>query len=460
MRPSLTHILLCCLLLPLSVLTGQVNFKIDRYSDTHFRITGTGTLPATAPTVRPYLCSFENLLVGPVSGSLTFSDNTLEIGGVPVVTYLTNTDGRLSFHSTGTPFPAGGAVSGSVEINLVGATLMPDGTTGDFLWGLDDTPAWLVDAGDYLLCSQAFFKIERFSDTELRITGSGNMPATAPTVRPWLCSFENILVSPVTGTLAFSNNTLEIGGVPVVTYLTNTDGRISLNSTGTAFPAGGAISGSVDITLLGATLMPASSIGDFLWGQDNTPAWLIDAGNYLLCDASTLPVQFTFFHATIIDQEVELNWGTHTEYQNEGFDIQRSTNGQDWLTIGFVEGRGTVATPQRYSFADVQLSTGNYYYRLRQKDVDGGVHYSIVRRVSIPAQQLGIRIFPNPSRANINFQGIEEGLIIIYDRHGKMVLKARFSGSQFDISMLPKGAYLVYLKAKNGAWTHKQLHKL
>jgi N-acetylneuraminic acid mutarotase len=59
------------------------------------------------------------------------------------------------------------------------------------------------------------------------------------------------------------------------------------------------------------------------------------------CDPSILPVELVSFTATSNGKEVILNWSTATELNNQLFEVQRSFEGSDFATIGFVYGKGT-----------------------------------------------------------------------------------------------------------------------
>ncbi|MCB9298124.1 MAG: hypothetical protein H6559_34125 [Lewinellaceae bacterium] len=66
-------------------------------------------------------------------------------------------------------------------------------------------------------------------------------------------------------------------------------------------------------------------------------------------DFSALPVTWVSFEAREGKEGIALHWETGAEENNAGFDVQRSRDGIDWETLGFVEGRGTGAI---YEFRD------------------------------------------------------------------------------------------------------------
>lgn len=54
-------------------------------------------------------------------------------------------------------------------------------------------------------------------------------------------------------------------------------------------------------------------------------------------------------------------------------DIERSSDGVKFLTIGTVKGSGTISEHVNYSFSDFDPNKGANYYRLRQIDFDGAM---------------------------------------------------------------------------------------
>jgi hypothetical protein len=106
-----------------------------------------------------------------------------------------------------------------------------------------------------------------------------------------------------------------------------------------------------------------------------------------------LPVELTSFSANKIKDGVQLIWRTETEMNNYGFEIERSESGgyqnkdDNWILLGFVEGYGNSNSPQNYFFADLNVKTGKYNYRLKQIDNDGSFAYSEIVQIDIGAYQ-------------------------------------------------------------------------
>jgi len=68
---------------------------------------------------------------------------------------------------------------------------------------------------------------------------------------------------------------------------------------------------------------------------------------------------------------VILNWTTASQINNDYFEIQRSTDVEEWQTISTIEGEGNSNTETTYMSLDLQPTSGISYYRLKQTDYDG-----------------------------------------------------------------------------------------
>jgi len=111
-----------------------------------------------------------------------------------------------------------------------------------------------------------------------------------------------------------------------------------------------------------------------------------------------VPVEFTSFSSVVDGNNVILNWSTATELNNLGFEVQRSTAGNEFATVGFVNGHGTTTEAKDYRFVDANLTAGNYTYRLKQVDFNGTFSYSdeVNADVTAPVQFELSQNYPNP----------------------------------------------------------------
>jgi hypothetical protein len=171
--------------------------------------------------------------------------------------------------------------------------------------------------------------------------------------------------------------------------------------------------------------------------------------------ANALPVSLVKFEGQLNGSIVLLRWITASELNNDYFEVQRSTDGFEFIALGKVTGRGTTNNTSEYYYEDESLVKGNNYYRLKQFDYDGKSSYSKVIIINYDgATPLGITLYPNPTISqNINLKLInstgEDVVIRIYDLAGKTqfqsIATSENLSSEMDLKTgeLKAGVYIV-----------------
>jgi len=194
----------------------------------------------------------------------------------------------------------------------------------------------------------------------------------------------------------------------------------------------------------------------------------LSTGLYICSFDSGLPVELTSFTARIDERNIILNWTTATETNNLGFEIQRRLDG-DYRTIGFVEGHGNSNSPKQYNFIDTDIGlSGNYYYRLKQIDIDGTIEFSQEIEVKLinPSKFELKQNYPNPFNpsTNISFLIPEPGFVTlkVYNILGEEVAElinefkeAGYYEINFSAANLPSGIYIAKLSTGNNIQTIK-----
>jgi hypothetical protein len=177
--------------------------------------------------------------------------------------------------------------------------------------------------------------------------------------------------------------------------------------------------------------------------------------------AAPLPVALVDFTAQAQGGGVSLAWHTASEVGSDRFDVERSTDGTTFGKLGAVAAHGTTTQAHAYAFRDAQLPSGAtmLYYRLRQVDLDGSVHFSPVRSVAIAmsAVAFGAEVYPNPWVGELHVQlagiGAEPISFLLYDALGKLVRSHTTASAQQVVlpaaTDLPTGVY--YLRISQGA---------
>jgi len=194
---------------------------------------------------------------------------------------------------------------------------------------------------------------------------------------------------------------------------------------------------------------------------------------------SHLPVELVYFKYEILDSTLTLEWGTATEVQCYGFNLERYSAGT-WYTLPFVPGHGDSNTPWDYSFVDTTaIKSNTYLYRLKQIDVDGGYKYSDTLTVlfltgikkegdNVPDGFLVSQNYPNPFNPTTNIDvkiplGSEIKLKV-FDVKGKLVsyhnYGERYPGIyslSFDGSNLSSGVYYYTIYVGQFRRTHSMV---
>ena len=109
-----------------------------------------------------------------------------------------------------------------------------------------------------------------------------------------------------------------------------------------------------------------------------------------------LPVELISFYGTPADNGNKLQWTTATEINNNHFDVECTPDGKNFKTIGTLKGMGNSSVPVTYNFLDERPADFITYYRLKQTDHNGEVHYSHIMNVKNNVVQHA-QLTPNPA---------------------------------------------------------------
>lgn len=177
---------------------------------------------------------------------------------------------------------------------------------------------------------------------------------------------------------------------------------------------------------------------------------------------TALPVEMLYFNSKVQDKQALLQWATATELNNEGFEVQRSTDGRNFAKIGWVSGQGTTQEQQTYTFTDDAILPNTiYYYRLKQMDFDGTTEYSKITTVTLKDDNhFGVsEAFPNPTTNSTAFQlhlpKDSDLQLMVFDLSGRLVKEHTTSVSAgssllpLNTADLPQGQYFVKLQFGN-----------
>jgi hypothetical protein len=171
--------------------------------------------------------------------------------------------------------------------------------------------------------------------------------------------------------------------------------------------------------------------------------------------SSALPVKLANFAATLLDNQVQLNWQTAQEQNSSHFEIERSADGRNFDMIGQVNALGNSSTLANYNHND-KLNASiaaltNIYYRLKSVDVDGTFSYSKIISIHLKKTYESLLLYPNPAKDDVNVQAYfsvdAKAALQVIDIFGKVVLQKDIhvlkgrNSFQVDVSLLKSGLY-------------------
>jgi hypothetical protein len=134
------------------------------------------------------------------------------------------------------------------------------------------------------------------------------------------------------------------------------------------------------------------------WMDGSGNLWLFGGGGYDVSGISgslndmwklsvaliALPLHLLEFNGHLQNDNASLNWKTENEQNTSHFEIERSTDGRNYTTVGNVAAFNQPGI-HNYNYTDniAALAVPIVYYRLKQKDIDGRFTYSGIVVLSI-----------------------------------------------------------------------------
>ena len=150
----------------------------------------------------------------------------------------------------------------------------------------------------------------------------------------------------------------------------------------------------------------------------------------------------------------EVSWVTSTEINTAYFNVQRSTDGINFWTIGKVIAKGASS----YRYIDNTNLTGVIYYRLEIVDKNGALSYSEIREIDLSSSNNEISIYPNPAKDVVTINGNNIKQVIISDISGRVLITTK--EKRIDIRGLQSGTYIIQIETINGNYVTQKFVRL
>jgi hypothetical protein len=137
------------------------------------------------------------------------------------------------------------------------------------------------------------------------------------------------------------------------------------------------------------------------------------------------------FEASRKSKQVNLNWSVSQNQDSKYFDVQRSTDGENFTTVARVNANTSLQVADYAATDDIaNVKSAYVYYRLKMKSNMGYIKYSKVIPIALSENRVtGISITPNPVQEKLQLSiSVNEQKtvgVFIYDFAGRLVRTMR-----------------------------------
>ena len=175
-----------------------------------------------------------------------------------------------------------------------------------------------------------------------------------------------------------------------------------------------------------------------------------------------LPITLLWFKGKCKEENIEVNWRTLSEKDNEFFTVEYSEDMVNFMPLLKIAGAGNSTTPIDYLESVLNPSTAKILYlRLKQTDYDGKntTSHAIALNNCTNKSITDLHIYPNPANNTLNIESkstIER--IEIYDLTNRIVKSSPLYNDysiELDIQTLLPGVYILKTYTSNNEYINK-----
>jgi hypothetical protein len=162
-------------------------------------------------------------------------------------------------------------------------------------------------------------------------------------------------------------------------------------------------------------------------GKTTTPDEVSDWGPFTvgsITDMSPLPTEILDFTATQQACEAILSWSSGVENDVAQFEVQYSTDGLRFKTVGTIAAHGSGS---QYTFTYTPMN-GRVYFRLAIRDGNGDLTYTKILTLNMNCKggNRSVTVYPNPvtfgNQLHVNLSGYQGQVTgILYDIAGRQI---------------------------------------
>jgi hypothetical protein len=186
-----------------------------------------------------------------------------------------------------------------------------------------------------------------------------------------------------------------------------------------------------------------------------SPFYLELTGNTTSC-LTLLPIELSIFEYNCEHGKIRLKWTTSAEINNDYFTILGSTDANEWMVVGNVNGAGSSLNTINYNYDVPAEFSGLKYFKLSQTDFDSTTSFSSVLFTDCEKYD-HVNFFPNPFNDELNFK-IKSNESVSYEITnvlGQIVNSGDVSKENSRISLENLASDIYFIKINNS-----KVHKI
>lgn len=192
----------------------------------------------------------------------------------------------------------------------------------------------------------------------------------------------------------------------------------------------------------------------------NSTIWLVE-------NNTTLPVSINKFLASVNHYQVVLTWEADNEINIEGYQVQRSLDGNQFENRGSLMSANNKGITQTYEYSDAipANNTNDLFYRLKIIDKNGGYKFSEIRNIHTNSLLAEYTLNLNPVRNNLLISSKNKKArtiqYCIYGASGQKLKQNNITIAQgeqnisIDVKNLLSGLYIINIYDSNESNTFK-----
>jgi hypothetical protein len=148
-----------------------------------------------------------------------------------------------------------------------------------------------------------------------------------------------------------------------------------------------------------------------------------------------------------VEGNVKIEWTALNELNISQYNIERSVDGKNFISIGNIKAQNNGQQKTEYTFTDFHGANGENFYRIMSISNDGEVKYTGIVKVNFVNAFSTIVLSPNPVKDILHIEGLSSSAktISVFDGKGKLLQQITTSNDNytFNTRQFSAGVYFV-----------------